>query len=171
MSSSNLQLLILDVDGVLTDGSLFFDDAGGQMRRFHISDGLGIKLWRALGRKTAILTSKESKAVQNRAEMLGIDLLEQGAENKKPGLQRILAASKVDPEQAVYVGDDLQDIPVMRQVGFPVAVANAADEVKAVARYVTGKPGGSGAVREVVEYLLKQDHQWHAALEAAGLEL
>ncbi len=170
MANSTVQLLVLDVDGVLTDGTLFFDDDGRQMRRFHITDGLGIKIWRALGRKTAILTSKKSTAVQARAKMLGIDLLEQGADDKKPGLERILAASKAEPAQTAYMGDDLLDLPVMKRVGYPIAVANAAEEVKAVARYVTQRTGGNGAVREAVEYLLKREEQWQPALQAAGIE-
>ena len=165
-----IRLLILDVDGVLTDGTIFIDDAGRQMRGFHIQDGLGIALWKAVGGKVAILTSKRSEAVMTRARMLGIDLVQQGAEDKLPGFERILADAGVAGEQTAYVGDDLLDAAVMRRAGYPIAVANAVDEVKQIARYVTCRPGGQGAVREAVEHLLKSAGLWEAALAAIGAD-
>lgn len=168
MASDEIRLLILDVDGVLTDGTILFDDDGRQYRRFHIRDGLGIAMWRAVGRTAAILTSKRSDAVLARAKMLGIDLVEQGAEDKLPGLQRILAAAGVTAENTAYMGDDLLDLAVMRQVEYPLTVADAVDEVKAVARHVTKRSGGQGAVREAIEHLLRRDGAWEAALAAIG---
>src|SRR5512133_2471126 len=123
--STPIRLIILDVDGVLTDGTIFIDDAGRQTRGFHIQDGLGIALWKAVGGKAAILTSKKSEAIMARARMLGIDLVEQGAEDKLPGYDRILTAAGATAEQAAYVGDDLLDAAVMRRVAYPIAVANA----------------------------------------------
>src|SRR5690606_18806878 len=105
--NSLIRLLVLDVDGVLTDGTIFIDDAGRQMRGFHIQDGLGITLWKAVGGQVAILTSKRSEAVMTRARMLGIERVEQGAEDKLPGFERILAGAGVRPEETAYVGDDL----------------------------------------------------------------
>lgn len=168
--NSPIRLLVLDVDGVLTDGTIFIDDTGRQMRGFHIQDGLGITLWKAVGGKVAILTSKRSEAVLARARMLGIDLVEQGAEDKLPGFERILANAGAASEEAAYVGDDLLDAAVMRRAGYPIAVANAADEIKQIARYVTGRSGGDGAVREAVEHLLKAAGLWTTALAAIGAD-
>jgi 3-deoxy-D-manno-octulosonate 8-phosphate phosphatase (KDO 8-P phosphatase) len=168
--NSTVRLLVLDVDGVLTDGTIFIDDAGRQMRGFHIQDGLGITLWKAVGGKVAILTSKRSEAVTTRARMLGIDLVEQGAEDKLPGFERLLVQAGAGREETAYVGDDLLDAAVMRRAGCPIAVANAADEIKQIARYVTHRRGGDGAVREAVEYLLKSAGLWTAALAAVGAD-
>jgi 3-deoxy-D-manno-octulosonate 8-phosphate phosphatase (KDO 8-P phosphatase) len=170
VSSTEIRLLVLDVDGVLTDGTIFIDDSGRQTRGFHIQDGLGVTMWRSIGRRVAILTSKRSSAVEARARMLGIDLIEQGAEDKLPGLERLISAAGVSLEETAYVGDDLLDAAVMRRVGYPVAVSNAVDEVKELAVYVTGRSGGQGAVREAIEHLLKRDGQWGAALKAIGAD-
>jgi 3-deoxy-D-manno-octulosonate 8-phosphate phosphatase (KDO 8-P phosphatase) len=154
----------------MTDGRIRFDDAGRQSREFHIQDGLGIALWHGVGRQVGVLTSKQSGAVAARAKMLGIDLLEQGKENKVPGFERILAKAQVTAEETAFVGDDLLDATVMRQVGYPIAVANAVDEIKGIASYVTKRPGGDGAVREAIEHLLKRENLWPQALEAIGAD-
>jgi 3-deoxy-D-manno-octulosonate 8-phosphate phosphatase (KDO 8-P phosphatase) len=168
--NSPIRLLVVDVDGVLTDGTVFIDDAGRQMRGFHIQDGLGIALWKAVGGKAAILTSKRSDAVLTRARMLGIDLVEQGAEDKLPGFERILTTAGVGAAETAYVGDDLLDLAVMRRTGYPIAVANAVEEVRQIARHVTRRPGGQAAVREAVEHLLKSAGLWTAALAAIGAD-
>jgi len=168
--NSPIRLLVLDVDGVLTDGTIFIDDAGQQMRGFHIQDGLGIAVWKAVGGKVAILTSKRSEAVMARARMLGIDLVEQGQEDKLPGFERILTTAGVGAGETAYVGDDLLDLAVMRRAGYPIAVANAAEEVKQIARYVTRRRGGDAAVREAIEHLLKSAGLWAAALTAIGAD-
>ena len=170
MTNTAVTLLVLDVDGVLTDGAILMDETGGQIRAFHITDGLGITMWRALGRKAAILTSKRSPGIEARARMLGFEMIEQGAEDKLPGLERILRTAGIPANQTAYVGDDLLDLAVMRRVGYPIAVANAVPEVKAVAQYVTNRPGGRGAVREAVEHLLKREEQWSAAIQAIGAD-
>lgn len=170
MTDESIQLLILDVDGVLTDGSLLFDEQGRQSRRFHIRDGLGVTLWRAVGKQVAILTSKKSPAIEARAAMMGVELLEQGAEDKHPGFQRILERASVTAEQTAYVGDDLIDLVVMREVAYPIAVADAVEKVQQIARYVTRTPGGHGAVREAVEHLLQCEDRWTDALRAIGAD-
>ncbi len=170
MSELDLRLLILDVDGVLTDGAIIFDDSGQQARRFHIRDGLGLVMWRAVGGKVALLTSKRSPATMARAQMLGVDLIEQGADDKLPGFERLLQAAGVSAAQTAYMGDDLLDLPVLRRVAYPMTVSDAADEVIAVARYVTTRPGGCGAVREAVEHLLKRQSRWDEALRAIGAD-
>jgi YrbI family 3-deoxy-D-manno-octulosonate 8-phosphate phosphatase len=166
-----IRLLVLDVDGVLTDGALWFDEQGQTLRRFHIRDGLGLALWRAAGRQAAILTSKRSQAVLARARMMGIEIIEQGQEDKMPGLDRILTAAGVSPNQAAYIGDDLLDLKVMRCVGYPIAVADAAPEARNTACWVTSQPGGHGAVREAVEHLLKAGNAWDQAQRALGLDV
>lgn len=170
MPERSIRLLILDVDGVLTDGTIFIDDTGRQARGFHIQDGLGIRLWQATGRKAALLTSKQSPATTARAQMLGIDLIEQGAEDKLPGLQRLLDTVGVRAEETAYIADDLLDAPVLRRVGYPIAVSNAVSEIRSIARFVTTRPGGRGAVREAVEHLLKREDAWLAALAAFGAD-
>lgn len=170
MACNEIRLLVLDVDGVLTNGTILIDDDGRQSRRFHIQDGLGVTLWRSVGRQVAILTSKRSAAVEARARMLGIDLIEQGAEDKLPGLDRLVSRAGVSLDETAYTGDDLLDVAVMRRVGYPIAVANAVEEVKEIAAYVTSRNGGEGAVREAIEHLLKRDGQWWAALKAIGAD-
>lgn len=170
LNETGIQLLILDVDGVLTDGRIFIDDTGRQLRAFHIQDGLGLAMWKAVGRQTAILTSKQSPAVAARAQMLGIDLIEQGAEDKLPGLAKLLAAAGVDASQTAYVGDDLLDAPVMRHVGYPITVPNAAVELQELAKFTTNRPGGEGAVRDAVEHLLRRDGRWEEALRQIGAD-
>lgn len=163
-----VRLIVLDVDGVLTDGTIFIDDGGRQSRGFHIQDGLGITLWKAVGGQVAILTSKRSEAIMTRAKMLGIELVQQGAEDKWPGFEKILAAAGVSAAETAYVGDDLLDLVAMRRCGYPIAVANAVEEVREAARYITHHPGGRGAVREAIEHLLKKEGRWPAALAAIG---
>lgn len=170
MASNEIRLLVLDVDGVLTDGTILIDDDGRQSRGFHIQDGLGVSLWRSVGRQVAILTSKRSRGVEARARMLGIELIEQGAEDKVPGLERLVSRAGVSLEETAYAGDDLLDVAVMRRVGYPIAVANAVEEVKEIAAYVTSRSGGQGAVREAIEHLLKRDGQWYAAFKAIGAD-
>jgi 3-deoxy-D-manno-octulosonate 8-phosphate phosphatase (KDO 8-P phosphatase) len=170
VANNEIRLLVLDVDGVLTNGTILIDDDGRQSRCFHIQDGLGVTLWRSVGRQVAILTSKRSGAVEARARMLGIDFIEQGAEDKLPGLDRLVSRAGVSLDETAYTGDDLLDVAVMRRVGYPIAVANAVEEVKEIAAYVTSRNGGEGAVREAIEHLLKRDGQWWAALKAIGAD-
>lgn len=168
--NNSIRLLVLDVDGVLTDGTIFIDDAGRQTRGFHIQDGLGITLWKAVGGKVALLTSKRSEAVMARARMLGIDLVMQGQEDKLPGFERILNMAEISAAETAYVGDDLLDLAVMRRCGYPIAVANAVEEVKQIARLVTKRRGGEAAVREAIEHLLKSAGLWATAVAAIGAD-
>lgn len=170
MANPRIDLLVLDVDGVLTDGGLLFDDEGRCQRRFHIQDGLGVKLWQSTGRRAAILTSKRSGSIESRARMMGVDMLEQGQDDKLPGFMRILDRAKTTADRAAFVGDDLLDLVVMRRVGYPIAVANAVREVRQIARYVTVREGGHGAVREAVEHLLESQEDWDDAIAAIGAD-
>ena len=155
-----IELILSDVDGVLTDGGLYFDNYGVESKRFHIRDGLGIRLWQRAGFRFGILTARTSQIVKVRAAELGIDIVRQGFENKFPAAMEVIRELRLDPGQVCYIGDDLTDLPVMRHVGLGVAVADAADDVRAVANHVTRLAGGQGAVRELVESLLKAKSRW-----------
>jgi 3-deoxy-D-manno-octulosonate 8-phosphate phosphatase (KDO 8-P phosphatase) len=155
-----VELLVLDVDGVLTDGSIVYGDAGTELKAFHVRDGSGLKVWRACGMRTALITGRRSVAVEKRAAELGIEFVVQGAGDKLAGLRDVLSRGNVSPEKIAYVGDDLPDLPPMVRCGLAVAVADACTEVRAAAHYVTQMPGGRGAVREVVELILRCRGAW-----------
>jgi YrbI family 3-deoxy-D-manno-octulosonate 8-phosphate phosphatase len=155
-----IELIVSDVDGVLTDGGLIYDNQGIETKKFHSRDGLGIKLWKRAGFDFGIVTARASHIVKFRAGELGIDILRQGFEEKLGVTQQILGERHLQMEQLCYIGDDLTDLPVIRLAGLGVAVADAADEVRAAARYVTSLPGGRGAVREVIEVILKAKNRW-----------
>jgi 3-deoxy-D-manno-octulosonate 8-phosphate phosphatase (KDO 8-P phosphatase) len=151
-----LRLAIFDVDGVLTDGALYFDAKGEAFKRFNILDGHGLKLLQKAGVATAILSGRKSRAVTKRAGELAIEHVIQGAgDDKMPAFERLLKKLRLDAASCSYMGDDLQDLPVMRRCGLAVAVANAVDEVKAEAHYVTRATGGRGAVREFCDLVLR----------------
>lgn len=156
----NIELMMADVDGVLTDGGIIFNNQGIEIKRFHSRDGFGIKVWRRAGFHFGILTARTSHIVKIRAAELGIDVLRQGFEDKLPVARDVFAELKLAPGQVAYIGDDLPDLAVMRHVGLPIAVADAAEEVRARAAYVTKIPGGHGAVREAIEVVLKAKGLW-----------
>jgi 3-deoxy-D-manno-octulosonate 8-phosphate phosphatase (KDO 8-P phosphatase) len=153
--AQGLKLLLLDVDGVLTDGGIILIGENGEAKRFDVQDGMGITLARAAGLKVGIVTSRTSQVVRRRALELGIEEVAQGASNKSEALDLLLERHQVQASQAAYVGDDIQDIPIMKRVGIPIAVQNSVPLVKEYALYVTSAQGGHGAVREVVEWLLE----------------
>lgn len=162
---ADIQLLALDVDGVLTDGTLIISSDGSESKFFNSLDGHGLRMWRRAGLKVALISGRESAPTQLRAEQLGIEYVFQDCHFKLPVLEKLLAQIDLTPEKVAYVGDDLPDLPVMRYVGFAVAVANAVDEVKRHADYVTVHHGGSGAVREAIEYILKSTDKWRKLME------
>jgi 3-deoxy-D-manno-octulosonate 8-phosphate phosphatase (KDO 8-P phosphatase) len=153
--AANLRILLLDVDGVLTDGGIILIGGDLEAKRFDVQDGMGIGMLRAAGVMIGIVTSRTSQVVQRRAEELNIEELFQGVRHKPDVLDSILEKYGIEPSQAGFVGDDLQDIPLMRQIGLPIAVRNARPEVKENCVYVTQNPGGHGAVREIAEWLLE----------------
>jgi len=157
---ARIRLLLLDVDGVLTDGRIVYTDVGQEIKSFHVRDGSGLKYWQRGGGRVAILSGRSSPAVVRRAAELAIDPVVQGADEKLPALGRILTETGLRPEQVCAVGDDLPDLPVLTRCGLAAAVADAAPEVRAVAHFVTTAPGGRGAVREVVEWLMRAQGTW-----------
>lgn len=160
-----IKLLILDVDGVMTDGSIVYTDEGVEIKAFNVRDGHGIKLLMRSGIGVAIITARESRAMSHRAQNLGITDLYQGRLDKASALDEILKSKKLNPLQIAYVGDDIIDLPVLRQVGFSVAVADAVKEVRGRVDYVTAALGGKGAVREVVELILKTQGRWDEVMK------
>src|SRR5262249_6105596 len=155
-----IELMLSDVDGVLTDGGVIFDNQGIEIKRFHIRDGLGIRLWQKAGYHFGVLTARSSHIVKVRMQELGVSLVRQGFEEKLPVAIDMMRQLKLSPQQVCYIGDDLTDLPVMQHVGFAVAVADAVEEVRTRAAYVTGLGGGQGAVRETIETVLKGKKRW-----------
>jgi 3-deoxy-D-manno-octulosonate 8-phosphate phosphatase (KDO 8-P phosphatase) len=153
---SDIKLLAMDCDGVLTDGGIYIGDDGTESRKFNVKDGAWLRIWKRLGLETAIITGKESDALARRAKDLNIDYLYQKAHYKAEAFEKLLADSSLAARQMVYIGDDIIDLPVMREVGFSVAVADAVDEVKQLADWVTSRNGGQGAVQETIHYLLEK---------------
>ncbi len=160
-----IKMLVLDVDGVLTDGTIVVDDRGRESKFFNALDGHGIKLWKRAGLKVAFLSGRKSPPTRQHAKEYEIDFCLEGRRDKLAGIKELEKMSGLASEQMAYVGDDLPDFPAMRCAGFRVAVANAVDEIKAVADYITRKEGGKGAAREVIEYLLKKTGRWNELLK------
>ena len=160
-----IRMLVVDVDGVLTDGGIVLGSNGQEFKVFDVQDGMGITLARMGGVKIGIITGRESEAVAVRAQELHCDALYQGSSNKLEAYREVLGHYDYRDEDVCYVGDDVLDISVMGRVGVAVAVANARPEVKKVADYVTKKRGGKGAVREIVELILKSQGKWKTVLQ------
>ena len=161
-----LKLLILDVDGVLTDGRLFFDDHGREYKCFHARDGHGIKLLRHSGVDVAVISGRKSNSVTIRMQSLGVMHVYQGHEDKRAAFVEILRNLGLSPKQVAYVGDDVLDLPIMTQVGFSIAVADANFAVKQRADWCTQTPGGLGAVREVCDLIMLGQDTFDAMLKS-----
>jgi 3-deoxy-D-manno-octulosonate 8-phosphate phosphatase (KDO 8-P phosphatase) len=157
--AKEIQLLLLDVDGVLTDGSIVYGNGGTELKAFNIKDGFGIRLLREAGVEVGIITARRSEAVERRAQDLKLAHLYQGVANKIEAFAEILAAQKLTPRQVAYMGDDWLDLPLLSLVGLAVTVADGVAEVKAVAHYVTRQAGGRGAVRELCELIIEAKGQ------------
>ncbi|MEE9260931.1 MAG: HAD-IIIA family hydrolase [Candidatus Scalindua sediminis] len=155
-----IKIVIIDVDGVLTDGKIILDANGNESKVFYVQDGTGITYLHRAGIKTAIISGRESKAVVHRAKELCIEDVYQGIHNKIEAYEKILKKHRIKDNETCYIGDDLIDLPILRRVGFSVAVPNAPLEVKRSVSYVTSAPGGYGAVREVTEKILKSQGKW-----------
>jgi len=159
-----IRLLLTDVDGVLTDGGVILDNQGVESKCFNIRDGLAMRLWQHAGGQIGLVTSRSSQIVKLRAAELDLPIVRQGVKDKLPEVQAIVADLMLKPEQLAYIGDDLPDVPAIRYAGLGVAVADAPEEVRQAADYVTSVPGGRGAVRELVELLLKNANKWEEVI-------
>lgn len=163
-----IELLVLDVDGVLTDGSITYDDRGGETKTFSVRDGAGLACWHRLGKRSAILTGRSSPIVERRAGELGMALVRQGIAEKGPEFRSILEALGCRPEQACMMGDDLPDLPALKLAGLAACPGDAAAEVRTASRLITKATGGRGAVREVVETILRAQGLWAGLVARIG---
>ncbi len=155
-----IKLLLLDVDGVLTDGRIIYDSSGGDMKFFDVHDGLGVYCLKKAGIPTVLITAKGSEAIKPRARDMQVEEVLENISPKSSVLGKIFKKYKVNKAQVCFVGDDLVDLCLMKKVGLPIAVSNACKEIKQAALYVTLKEGGRGAVREVSELILKSQGKW-----------
>lgn len=167
--AASIKLVGFDVDGVLTEGGIYLGSVGAErieFKGYDIQDGLGIHLLKTAGIRVAIITGRESESVRLRAEELGIEDCVQDREARKlPAFLRLLERHRIPPEETAFVGDDLPDLGILRSVGLPVAVGNAAEEVKSACHLILRRSGGHGAVREFIEILLKARGEWSEAVE------
>ena len=163
--AARIDVLVLDVDGVLTDGRIVYADYGDELKFFDVQDGAGLVFWNRVGLKSAVITARKSRLVKRRAKELRVDFLAQGRLEKIPAYEEMLKQLGVRDEQVCAIGDDLMELPLLRRAGLAVAVPNAVEEVKRTSAYVTRRSGGHGAVREVVELILKSKGLWDKVLE------
>ena len=161
-----VKLLVLDVDGVLTDGKLYYGSSGEEYKSFHTQDGLGINLARYSGIKIALISGRSSNAVKKRAEELKIDVFYQGIHDKVQVLNEIMADLSINLENICYMGDDLNDLPILQIVGYPAAPQNAVPLVKESARFVSKANGGEGAVRELIDHILTEGYDYKSLLHS-----
>lgn len=163
--ASRVSALILDVDGVLTDGRIIYDELGDELKLFDVQDGAGLVYWKRAGLKSAVITARKTRLVTRRAKEMQVDFLAQGASNKLAACEQFLKKSRLSFEQVCAIGDDLMDLPILRRAALAVAVPNAMEEVKAASHHVTTRPGGKGAVREVITLILKAKGLWDEVLK------
>ena len=165
--AQKIELLILDVDGVLTDGSITYTNELVEIKRFHVRDGSGLKFWHLMGKRSAIISGRTSLATEHRARELGISTVVQGCSDKLRAFETVLREMGFRADQVCAVGDDLPDLPVLDAAGLGVAVADACPEVRDRAAYVTSALGGHGAVRETIEWLLKLQGLWDRVVQSS----
>jgi 3-deoxy-D-manno-octulosonate 8-phosphate phosphatase (KDO 8-P phosphatase) len=161
---ARIEMLVLDVDGVLTDGQIVYSDRGEELKAFHVRDGAGLKFWMQLGKRVGVITGRNSPIVARRAKELGLTAVIQGADDKHAAFERMRTEQRIEPAAVCAVGDDLPDLPLLRASGLAVAVADACAEAKHAAHHVTMTSGGRGAVREVIELILRHQGRWAEVL-------
>ena len=164
--ASRIKLLLMDCDGVMTDARIWLTPDGDEQKAFHARDGQGISVWHRAGWESGIISGRASSSVERRARELKMKYVHQYAKAKLVALETVLIDAAVIADECCFIGDDLGDVGVMRQVGLAVAVADAADETKAAAHYVTALQGGKGAIREVIELILKAQGRWDDVIAA-----
>lgn len=162
----NIKLIVLDVDGVLTDGKLHISTSGEELKSFHTQDGMGITLAHYVGMKTAIITGRQSAAVTKRATELKINYVYQAVDQKFEVLEQLLTDLQISLDQVCYIGDDVNDLPILNRVGFSAAPNNAVQFVKKQVEYVASKDGGSGAVREIIDHILQREFDYESLIES-----
>ena len=164
--ASRVTALVLDVDGVLSDGRIIYAEFGDELKCFDVQDGAGLVLWRRAGLVCGIITARKSRLVKRRAKELRVDFLSQRTRGSKlAAYEQFVKRFRLIPEQICAMADDLMDLPILQRVGFAVAVPNAVEEIKTASHYCTQRPGGRGAVREVIDLILKAKGLWQEALK------
>lgn len=163
--AKKVEIFLLDVDGVLTDGRIVYGPSDMELKFFDVKDGHGIKLLQRAGVKVGIITGRSSSVVSRRASELGIEMVYQSQHDKVLALEKILQETGSLAENVAYVGDDIVDVPIMRRVGFSASVSDAVKEAREVADYVSRSPGGRGAVREIIELILRHKGEWEKITE------
>jgi len=158
--AARVRLILTDVDGVLTDGGIVYDVLGRESKRFHVRDGHGIKMLQRAGVEVGIITGRTSEVVAVRAKELGISLVRQGVTDKVEAWGRILEETGSSPGETSYVGDDIVDVPLLRKVGFAATVSDAEGYVLDAADFISSRPGGHGAVREIIEFVMHSSGAW-----------
>lgn len=162
----NVRIILSDVDGVMTTGGITYDNQGLESKTFHVRDGMGIKLWQRSGHRFGVITARSSHIVKLRMDELKVDLVRQGAENKLDIANAIMSELELSFENVCYIGDDLTDMALISAAGLGVSVADGAEEVRKAANFVTKTAGGHGAIRELVETILKAQNRWQELLQA-----
>lgn len=157
---ARIRMLLLDVDGILTDGRIIYSSDGTETKAFDVKDGHGLKMIQRAGVEVGIITGRDSSIVAHRARELGINILYQGAKDKLVPFREILESHQIGEDEIAYVGDDIVDLPILLRVGFSATVADALPEVRARVHYVTERDGGRGAVREICDLILKESGRW-----------
>jgi len=163
--ASRISVLVLDVDGALTDGRIIYAEYGDELKHFDVQDGAGLAFWHRLGLKSAIISGRKTRLVKRRAKELRVDFLAQGQLLKVAAYEQMLKRLRATDEQVCAIGDDILELPILRRAGLAVAVPNAVEEVKQVCHYVTRRPGGRGAVRETIDLILKAKGLWDQVLQ------
>ena len=156
----NIKILVLDVDGTLTDGKLYMDDKDNALKAFNVRDGFAIVNWLKLGGEVAIITGKSSNIVERRAKELGIKYVVQGSKNKTQDLKKILERLNLSFENVAYMGDDLNDIGLMKKIALPACPHDAVLEILEICKFISNKNGGEGAVRDLLEHIMKANGMW-----------
>ena len=164
-----IQLILSDIDGVMTCGGITYDNQGVETKTFHVRDGMGIKLWQRTGYQFGVITARSSHIVKLRMDELSVDLVRQGAEKKLDVAREIMNEMSLASEQICYIGDDLTDMALMETVGLAASVSDGAPEVRKCAHLVTKAAGGQGAIRELIEAILKSQNRWQEMLQAYSL--
>ena len=162
----DIKLIVLDVDGTLTDGTLAYSDSGAQAKAFHVADGLGIVMAQSVGLKIAVVSGRASRMVETRMAELKVSDLVQNCGDKAAALRSLLARYDLSPKEAAFVGDDINDLPAFMVAGVKIAVANASDRLKAQADWITPRPGGQGAVRDAIDEILRRQGRLDEAVQA-----
>jgi YrbI family 3-deoxy-D-manno-octulosonate 8-phosphate phosphatase len=156
----SVQLILSDVDGVFTDGGIAYDNQGIEVKKFHVRDGLGVKVWQRTGYRFGVITARSSHIVKLRMAELGVEIVRQGADDKLSIGSKLIDELNLKPEEVCYIGDDLSDLRLMQHVGLAASVADGAAEVRAAAHFTTKANGGHGAIRELIETILKSQNRW-----------